>query len=675
MSLTQRMALFIAFIISLALGGALVIHTLAARDVLAQQQDMRNRDAAASLALALSQQGADLQAMKAVATAQFDLGHYRQISLQGADGKPVFKLQLPAPAARTPAWFAALLPMNAAAGEALVSAGWREIGTLSVAAHTAWAQESLWQASTRSSALLASLALAAALLTAWMLRAWQRPLQNTVAQAQALARGQFVEAPLPTLPELQSLTRSMNTTVQRLRKNFAGQAEQVAYLQRQAQLDELTGLARRAHCVATIERHLATQTGAEPSSFAGLALVLVRVGPLDRINAHHGRESADQVLRRAGQVLARVADAEPGRLAARLSGTDLALLLPLPATAIDTARGLQQELRDALLPLGVGADLQVAVSALRSSAHMRHDAEAALALALPGLKLAALSQGLHIAALGLAQDQGASLQAGAEQIRSALQEQRAQLGEFPVQDAHGRLLHLECPLRLQLLRDGAFQSAAQWLPLARRCGLSAQVDHMALQLALAAITRDQRPRAINIELDSLSSEGFIASVTAALAAQPEAARRLWVEWVHRGEQSDWSAAEQASQAWREWGVQTGVEHAGAAPQHLARLRDQGLDYVKIDAVHLRGAATQAPVRAYAQSLAGLIRLLGLKVLAEGVDKLEDLHTLWQLGFDGATGQALARSDAAAVAPPQAQPAELSAKARKEPGREPVDTVY
>ena len=46
------------------------------------------------------------------------------------------------------------------------------------------------------------------------------------------------------------------------------------------------------------------------------------------------------------------------------------------------------------------------------------------------------------------------------------------------------------------------------------------------------------------------------------------------------------------------------------------------------------------MRAYALSLAGLIRLLGLKALAEGVDSSDDLATLWQLGFDGATGTAL-----------------------------------
>jgi EAL domain-containing protein (putative c-di-GMP-specific phosphodiesterase class I)/GGDEF domain-containing protein len=635
MTLTQRMALFIAFILSLALGGALVIHTLAARDALLQQQDVRNRDAAASLALALSQHGADVVAMKTIAAAQFDLGHYRQIRLVAPDGQVLWNLQAGAAQtagpARAPAWFVRWLPVVAADGEALVSAGWRELGTLSVAAHTSWAQDSLWRASQRTAALLAGLALCAAALTAWMLRAWQRPLQDTVEQAQALARGQFVEAPLPRLPELQSLTRSMNTTVLRLRENFAGQAEQVAYLQRQAQLEPLTGLCLRAQFMETMNRRLAHQDG--------VGLVLVRVGPLERINALYGREAADSVLRQAGQVLARLADAEPDSLAARLSGSDMAWLLPLPGIANELAPGLLHALRDALLPLGLGVQVAVSVSGNVSVV----DAETALSMAMPGLAQAAQGDGLH---LGFASHAGAAftdLAAWTAQIGSALDERRASIAEFPVLDPQGRLLHLECPLRLQLDPDGEYQSAAKWLPLARRCGLSARVDLRALQLALAAAQADARPRAVNVELASLTEPGFVAEVANLLAAHADAANLLWVEWVQSGARGDWVGAEQASHSWRQWGVRIGVEHAGAEPQHLAQLRDQGLDYVKVDAGHLRGAAADARVRAYAQSLSGLIRLLGLKVLAEGVENNDDLQVLWSLGFDGATGKALSAS--------------------------------
>lgn len=628
MTLTRRMALFIAGMLLLALGGALVIHTLAARDALQAQQDMHNRDAAATLALALSQQQADAAAMEAVARAQFDLGHYRHIRLVSPAGRVLLDMQQDAPPARSPAWFGHVLPMTAADGSALVNAGWRELGTLSVAAHTAWAQDALWDASLRSAALLAGLAALAAVLTAWMLRAWQRPLQATVEQAQALARGQFVEAPLPSLPELQALTSSMNTTVQRLRETFSGQAEQVAYLQRQAQLDNVTGLALLEPFSDALGRRLAHQDG--------VSLLLVRVRALDVLNERHGRAVADQVLRRAGEVLAAYSRAEPDSLAGRLGGPDLALLLPVPGLAADLARPLQNALRDALSPLGTGA--QVAVAAHEGL--LASSAEAALATALKALAQAEAEGGLHVVQPGLAGWALADLPAWQSQITVALQEQRAQLGEYPVQDPQGRLIHLECPLRLQLDPHGAFQPAAKWLPVARRCGLLPQVDATAIALALQAITRDGRPRAVNVELSSLAAPGFAADVARRLADQPQAAQRLWVEWVAAAPQGNWQAALDAAALWQPYGVHIGVEHAGGAPEHLAALRDMHLDYVKVDARHLRGAAANPRVQAYARSLAGLVKLLGLKVLAEGVESAADLVVLWQLGYDGATGKAL-----------------------------------
>ena len=98
---------------------------------------------------------------------------------------------------------------------------------------------------------------------------------------------------------------------------------------------------------------------------------------------------------------------------------------------------------------------------------------------------------------------------------------------------------------------------------------------------------------------------------------------------------------EAATGWRRLGVRVGVEHAGALPQALSRWHAAGIDYVKIDARHLRGAAADEAVRGYAGSLVALIHGLGLKAVAEGMDEAPDLAAIWALGFDGATGAAVA----------------------------------
>jgi len=51
----------------------------------------------------------------------------------------------------------------------------------------------------------------------------------------------------------------------------------------------------------------------------------------------------------------------------------------------------------------------------------------------------------------------------------------------------------------------------------------------------------------------------------------------------------------AAARWREHGATLGVEHAGAQAQQLTRLGEHGVAYVKLDARHLHGAATDAAV--------------------------------------------------------------------------------
>lgn len=614
----------------LALGGALAIHIWSSRQTLQQQQDMRNRDAAAALALALSQQKGDAGAMRAVAAAQFDLGHYRRIELSRPAGQDGLRLEQKEPPARAPAWFVAMLPLKVAPGTALVSSGWTEVGTLQVEAHTGWAQESLWRASASTAGLLAGLAALAAALATALLRAWQRPLQATVAQAQALEQGRFVQADLPGLPELRQLTGAMNATVRRLREMFAHQAEQVAYLQRRAQLDPLTGLPLRQHCQQAMDRRLAQRDG------LGLSLILLRVAQLDQINQRHGHEATDAVLRSSAGVLLRQWHAEPDTLAGRLSGSDFVLCLPVPGMATEMAPGLWRALREAVD--AVVPDVKLQMAALE--AQTGPNAESLLAQANLALLRAEAGHGLQIEPLRPGATAVADLGAWQAQIGNALAEDRVQLGEFEVQDAQGQLIHLECPLRLQLDPHGAFLPAARWLAMARRCGLTPQVDQAAIRLALAACAADGRARAVNLALASLSAPGMVASVAAQLQGAPKAARLLAIEWVDGGGRGDWQAAEHAISVWQGLGVRMGVEHAGGAPEQLARLRDLGVQYVKVDGGHLRGAADDPAVGAYARSLVGLIQLLGLQALAEGIDRADDLAALWQLGFDGATGSAL-----------------------------------
>jgi EAL domain-containing protein (putative c-di-GMP-specific phosphodiesterase class I)/GGDEF domain-containing protein len=639
MTMTRRIELLIAAVLLLALLGSLAIHTLTARQALQWQLELRNRDAASALALALSQQHGDAAALQTVAAAQFDLGHYRRLHLQAVDGQVLVDLKAAASAGRAPAWFAQAWPIAAPMGTAIVSDGWREIGRLQIESHAAWARDALWDAVTRTALLLTLLVLAAGVTAARLLRLWRRPLRATVAQAQALEQGRFVEADEPTLPELRQLTRSMNATVRRLRAVFDAQAEQVARLQRQAQQDAVTGLLLRAHFLTRLQDQLGAVGGGAPPAAggsAGTALVLVRVLELQGANDRLGRDATDRVLRAVADVLLTYVERVPGALAGRLNGSDFGLVLPVPGLAAETAGSIHAAL-DAAPALRAGG-VSFAVGA--ADGLVGTGVGAALAQADAALARAEASDGLAASGSdGLAADP-AGARAWRDQIAAALAGARARLGEFPVLDRDGGLIHLECPLRVQVDPRGEFLAAKRWLPLARRGRLMPQVDLAALGLALQAIARDGHPRAVHIAFASLAKPGFAAEVGRLLRDSHGMAEKLSLECAEPARPAELRAWADAAPLWRRQGVRLGVEHAGASPQQLLRLQHAGIHYVKVDARHLRGVAGNEAVHAYAQSLVALLHGLGLLALAEGVDDAGHLAALWALGFDGATGPAV-----------------------------------
>ncbi len=614
-----------------ALVGSVATHTLVARQSLNAQLQVRNEDGAMMLALALSQQQGDEARLQLVAAAQFDTGHYRRLRLWREDGSLLFERELPERPGAAPSWFAGLLPMNAQPGQAEVSDGWRPVGRLQLWSHADWAADALWAGVLRMAGWLAALGAVAAAVAALAVRAWRRPLDATVAQARALEERRFVIAEEPRVPELRRLTRSMNSLVRRLQSVFEQQAASLEEMRQQAQADAVTGLPQRRHFVAQLEHALRAENQ------RGAGLLLVRLRHLEAMNRRIGREATDRLLAALAQVMQSYPRHVQGALTGRLNGSDFALFLPAAGLAEESARSLLQALRAALATVDREADLAVGATELVPPC----SAAAALSLA-DGALAQAESAGAFALCMAPAVAAGVPVRGEGEWqalLAAALRFGRARLMEYEVRNPRGELLHLDCPMHLQLQADGPFEPAARWLAMAVRCRLVDQADLGALDLALQAIAQDGRPRCVNVAAASLGCEGFIAQVRQRLEAAPQAAARLWID-VAEATALQPRRLRDAIAAWRQFGVRVGLEHAGERLRELSRLHALGVDYIKIDGTFVQGVATQPDTRELARGLVTLLRGMQVQVLAEAVRDPADLATLWELGFDGATGPGL-----------------------------------
>ncbi len=635
MSLIRQIWLLLLGAVLLAFAGSVAVNVDAARDTLQTQLRLKNSDNATALALVLGQQKGDRELMALVMSSLFDTGYYRSIRFAAADGRAGYAREAPAAPLDAPGWFVALLPIESVAGVAQVSDGWRALGSVSVQSHTAYAHDELWHGSQRSALALAVVGVIAGLLGSLVVNRMRRPLEQTVAQAQSLERGEYVTVAEPRVPELRRLVRAMNSMVARLKAVFEGQAAQVETLRRQANCDPLTGLSNRTHFMGQLGALLQREDGVVEGG-----LVLLRLIDLGGINRALGHAATDRMIGTVAQALQAYTGRVGGCFVGRLNGSDFALCLPVGGVAHETAQALAEALH-AVLP-AFGKEAAVCTGAVEIQrgvpvAQLMGAADLALARAEAAGPFAVEFGGEAAGALA-----GLGEGGWRRRLHAALVDGRVMLAQYPVLDATGRLMHMECPLRLQIDPQGAHEPAARWLPLAVRSRLTAALDERALALALEAAAADGRARAVNIAPASLADSGFAGRMRVQLLAAPRVARLIWLEVPEAAAAEQFELVAELGRQLRPTGARLGLEHAGERLGRLERLYQLGLDYVKLDGGVTHGLAGDLSRAGFVHGLVVMLHSLSLHVIAEGVSEEADAAALWQAGVDGQTGPWVSR---------------------------------
>ncbi|NBD22072.1 EAL domain-containing protein [Aquabacterium fontiphilum] len=635
MSLIRQIWLLLLATLLMAFVGSFAVWMWSARGYLETQLRLKNADNAQSLALNLSQQRGDVTAMELTVAAMFDTGFYQRITLKDAGGRVVVDREMDARVLprQAPQWFVRMMPVQSAPGVAQVSNGWRAVGSVEVVSHSSFAHAQLWQGAIQTAGWLGVLGALSGLVASWGVARIRRPLDGVVGQAQALMDRRFVTLPEPKVPELARLGGAMNTMVVRLKALFDEQAAQVELLRQQAHCDPLTGLSHRRHFMAQLTALLDSEERATHG-----ALYLIRVLDLTGINRTLGHRHTDALLQRIAKALGEVSSGVTVSALGRLNGGDFAVCLAGGDVPLPEAQHYADALRRAFAEHAVQGGVVVGAVAWRRGMRMHQllaAADSALALAE--------SKGVFSVEQALSPTDQTPVRGEDEWRRvlhAALMERRVQLGAFPVVDAQRRLVHMECPMRLQLDEAGEPVSAAHWLPMAMRTGLTSQIDELAVVLALEGMAQDHASRGVNVSPASLLDSSFVPRLRDHLLESPQLASRLWLEVAEPAAIERPDLVHELCQQLRPLGVRVGLEHAGERLTRVEALFEVGLDYIKLDAAVVQGVAQDASRAAFVTATASMLHGLGLQVYAEGVNDAADMSALWQCGVDGVTGPAV-----------------------------------
>lgn len=638
MSLIKQLWLTIVLLLLLAFGGSLFIGVSSSRDYMQQEVQIKNADNANALALTMSQLDKDPVTIGLLMAAQFDTGHYRMIELHAPNGEVIERRENVETVEGAPGWFVNLIRFDVAPGRAVVQDGWRQYGTLAVATHHSFAYQSLWRSTLELFGWFALAGTISLALAAGIVRTIRRPLRAVVDQARDIGNRRFTTSPEPRTRELREVVQAMNQLSSSVHEMLGRESERLDVLRQRLQHDAVSGVLNRETFLGQL--HVMLESSSHRASGT---LALVRLARLGQVSERLGHHDTDRLLRALGHTLDQLGKLSGGGVAGRLGGGDFALLVPgqvEPATLggelTQRLAVLQREERRLSLRLP---------SAL--IAYAEEDKPSALLASLDGALATAENRG-DLAQIIAEGTQRIPLFNSHAEWRQALEdalEGGVQLGRFPVLDDQSRLLHLECPSRLQL--DGEWRPASLFIPWVSRLGLDSALDMAVVREALKEIARHGKPLGINLSPASVRNSRFVLDLRSLMHANHEAATKLWLEVPESMVLHDLASFRSLCRELQPFGCSLGLEHVGREFRRISDLQDLGLSYLKIDASLVRGVDQSPEQQTILRGMATLCHSIGILAIAEGVESLQESELLYELGMDGVTGPGVCQQEKSA----------------------------
>jgi diguanylate cyclase (GGDEF)-like protein len=468
------------------------------------------------------------------------------------------------------------------------------------------------------------------------------PLREAVTAADRVAAGDLsVRLPDAGPDEVGDLLRTMSRMVESL-----GASEE--RLRHQATHDPLTGLANRAlfrerlaHADASAER-------------ATVAVLYADLDDFKTVNDSLGHEAGDRLL---GLVADRLLTATRGcDTVARLGGDEFAVLLrgvrdrrEASVVADRVTRALAAPFRlggtevrcGASIGIALGTDAEASPDLLRfadlAMYSAKHAGKHRAALFAPTMYTAALQRA------ALEQDLGAALERGELHVHY----------QPVVRLDTGRVVGAEALLRWRHPERGNV-SPAEFIPIAEATGLIVPIGRWVLETACAQAAAWRGAGApgfrvaVNLSAVQVQQDGLGDVVRDALARAALPASALTLEITETVMLTDTEATLGRLHELKALGVRLAIDDFGTGYSSLAYLHRFPVDVLKIDRAFVDGLGRAGHDATLTRAIVAIGDALGLPMVAEGVERAEQVDALRALGCTLAQGFHFARPMEAAA---------------------------
>jgi diguanylate cyclase (GGDEF)-like protein/PAS domain S-box-containing protein len=407
-------------------------------------------------------------------------------------------------------------------------------------------------------------------------------------------------------------------------------------LRSMALFDPLTQLANRAFFQEQCQQAVATRGGGD----AETALMFIDLNEFKTVNDRWGHDAGDCVLQTLGKRIQETVRA--GESAARLGGDEFAIVLPAIVDPEDAARIAERLLARISEPIELDGRTLVITASIGIA--LGSDVDTMLKEADAAMYRAKGNRGVGYAFYDAGIDSAATERSRrVAELRDAVARGEFHVDYQPIVDLGSHTISTyEALVRWDHPTEGLI-APLDFIPLAEESGLIVQIGTFVLDQAcafasrLAADGRDGVRVSVNVSARQLQDEGFADRVAECLEQHRLAPDLLTLELTESVLLAAGEQVQRQLQALKELGVLLALDDFGTGYASLAYLQRLPVDILKIDRTF---TADIAGPEAELLLLKGIIELgaaLGLTLVAEGIETIEQHEVVHSLGCHNAQG--------------------------------------
>lgn len=233
----------------------------------------------------------------------------------------------------------------------------------------------------------------------------------------------------------------------------------------------------------------------------------------------------------------------------------------------------------------------------------------------------------------------------ANEFKAALQNNEVELHYQPIIDlGKGGVIGFEALMRWTHKTDG-FISPGVFIPIAEKSGLIVEASKWATKEALAALGRIeaavQNPNpmyvSVNYSSHDFAEKDFVDILMDTVKNSDVEANQLKLEITERLLIQQPDNAKETLQACRDAGMGIAIDDFGTGYSSLSYLYYFPIEILKIDQSFVRAMYKEERSLELVKSIIGLGKNMGLGIVAEGVESIEEARLLQDMGCDSAQG--------------------------------------